>query len=278
MKGITTYLTVLFVCIAYYSIYSQEKLEVEGAIIIQNSEDPAPAAGTIRWTGADFEGWNGSYWISLTGGTIKDIDNNSYRVVTIGTQTWMAENLRVAHYNDGTAIPLVTVNTAWQDSSNAGNPAYTWYNNGNYVTGYGAPAPEYSALYNWYAIDILSNGNRNVCPTGWHVPSDAEWTNLTNHLGGASVAGGKIKETGLGHWNNDNTGATNESGFSEIPGGYRFDNGVFSSIGSSAGWWSSLQSGDDAWLRLLYNSDDNVYRDVSAKGWGLSVRCLRDSN
>ena len=182
---------------------------------------------------------------------VKDRDNNRYETVTIGTQEWMAENLRVAHYNDGTPIPLVTDGTTWQNSSNAGNPAYTWYDNGVYgIPDYGAP--EYGALYNWYAIDTLSNGNKNVCPLDWHVPSDEDWTILTTHLGGVSVAGGKMKETGLGHWNSPNIGATNESGFSGLPGGRRSSDGPFVEIRYGGWWWSSSQDfAGNAWDRRL---------------------------
>jgi uncharacterized protein (TIGR02145 family) len=153
---------------------------------------------------------------------VKDIDNNRYEIVTIGTQTWMGENLKTTRYNDGSVIPLITDdNTAWETASTNGAPAYTWYNNdaSNLIT--------YGALYNWYAIDTLSNGNKNVCPTGWHVPTDVEWTTLTTYLG----AGGKMKEAGLAHWTTPNTGATNESGFAGLPGGYRGTNGTFNDIG-----------------------------------------------
>lgn len=271
MKNHGISIQIFLLTLLYHIAFSQEKLEVGGAIIIQNSEDVSPVPGTIRWTGDDFEGWNGNDWISLTGGAIKDINNNAYKVVTIGTQTWMAENLRVAHYNDGTPIPLVTDNTAWEDAYFNSNPAYTWYDNGNYDT------PEYGALYSWYAIDILSNGNKNVCPTGWHVPNEADWTNLTNHLGGTSVAGGKMKETGLGHWDSPNIGATNESGFLALPGGTRSLLGAFTSIGSYGIWWSSSQVDVGlAWYRELSTSDDNANEEIAPKGFGFSVRCLRD--
>ena len=114
MENQVQFLIIPVMSVVFYSTtYSQEKLVVEGAIIVKNSEDLSPEPGTIRWTGADFEGWNGSHWVSLTGGALKDIDNNSYKIVSIGTQTWMAENLKVSRYNDGTSIPLVTNNTAW---------------------------------------------------------------------------------------------------------------------------------------------------------------------
>jgi uncharacterized protein (TIGR02145 family) len=147
---------------------------------------------------------------------VKDIDNNRYEIETIGSQTWMAENLKTTRYNDGSAIPLIADDdTAWGTASTNKAPAYTWYGNdvSNLIT--------YGALYNWYAIDMLLNGSKNVCPTGWHVPTDVEWTTLTNYLGGTGLAGGKMKEAGLAHWTSPNSGATNESGFAGLPSGYR---------------------------------------------------------
>jgi len=125
---------------------------------------------------------------------VKDVDNNRYDVVTIGTQTWMAENLKTTRYNDGTVIPLITGNTAWATASTNGAPGYCWYSNlsSNLIL--------YGALYNWYSINSSSNGNKNVCPTGWHVPTDSEWTTLSTFLGGTLVAGGKMKGAGLAHW------------------------------------------------------------------------------
>jgi uncharacterized protein (TIGR02145 family) len=166
---------------------------------------------------------------------VKDIDNNKYDIITIGTQTWMAENLKTTRYNDGTLIPLITDNTPWGNASTNKSPGYCWYNN--------VPANliAYGALYNWYAINTASNGNKNVCPTGWHVPTDGEWTTLTNALGGTGVAGGKMKEAGLAHWVTPNTGATNESGFAGLPGGYRKGDGTFVNVGSYGYWWSSTE-------------------------------------
>ena len=239
----------------------EEKLEVEGAIQIANSEDPTPDPGTIRWTGSDFEGRNGTEWVSLTAGKqyVEDIDNNSYRIVTIGTQTWMAENLRVTRCNDSTAIPLVTNSTAWEALSTAG---YTWYNNGAF---------DYGALYNWYAVNTC-----NICPTGWHVPNDAEWTILTDYLGGLSVAGGKMKETGLANWFNPNTGATNESGWTGLPGGYRNHNGTFLNLIYTGIWWSSTESGGNVWYRYLDYFVGDLGRLKTDKRYGFSIRCLRD--
>jgi uncharacterized protein (TIGR02145 family) len=148
---------------------------------------------------------------------VTDGDGNVYNTVTIGTQIWMKGNLKTMKFNYGTSIPNVTDNTTWAGLTSA---AYCWYNNdaATYKTTYGA-------LYNWYAVDVASNDGKNVCPAGWHIPSDAEWTTLTDYLGGASVAGSKLKETGTTHWLSPNTGATNESGFTALPGGGHSRNG-----------------------------------------------------
>ena len=205
---------------------------------------------------------------------VKDIDNNRYDIVTIGSQTWMAENLRVTRYNDGTAIPQVT---AIEDWSNLSTPAYTYYDN---VSSY------YGALYNYYAV--ADTNSLNVCPIGWHVPTDSEWDTLVTYLGGELVAGGKMKETGIGFWDTPNTGATNESGFAGLPGGYLFidtltpANSGFTNIGMVGNWWSSTKDEDHptfAWLRAIFNSAENVDRNhygILDKRCGFSVRCVRD--
>ncbi|MBU3714493.1 MAG: hypothetical protein FGM46_06040, partial [Ferruginibacter sp.] len=148
--------------------------------------------------------------------SVTDIDGNVYPIVTIGTQIWMAENLRTTKYRDGSNIPLVTDNTQWASNWNNQNPLQQpmmcWYNNDKttYVNN------KMGALYNWYAINPATNGNKNVCPVGWHVPTDAEWTTLTDFLGSTSVAGGKMKSTGTQYWLSPNTGATNSSSWSAI--------------------------------------------------------------
>ncbi len=197
---------------------------------------------------------------------VKDIDNNRYEIVTIGTQTWMAENLATTRYNDGTAIPLITDNTAWQTAATNGDPGYTWYENG---------ASDYGALYNYFVVADTSS--RNVCPVGWGVPSDSDWAILTTYLGGTTVGGGKMKEAGLAHWTQPNTGAINESGFAGLPGGARNESGTFDTIGSFGYWWSSTENNTSfAWLRALYYLEVFVLRNLGGKGGGLSVRCLRD--
>jgi uncharacterized protein (TIGR02145 family) len=204
---------------------------------------------------------------------VKDIDNNRYDIITIGTQTWMAENLKTTRYNDGSLIPLITDGAAWLNASTNTSPGYCWYNAPNESSN----LISYGALYNWYAINTTTNGNKNVCPTGWHVPTDDEWTTLTTYLGGETVAGGKMKEAGLAHWVTPNTGATNESGFAGLPGGYRSSLGAFDLIGGNGLWWSSSENFSTyAWGRYLNSASGGVGRSYYYKGSGFSVRCLRD--
>jgi uncharacterized protein (TIGR02145 family) len=209
--------------------------------------------------------------IGKPGPNITDNDGNTYKTVIIGTQTWMAENLKTAKYSDGTPIPNITDNIQWENNTTG---AWSYYNNDV------ANNAKYGKLYNWYAMNKTSNGNKNVCPTGWHVPTDTEWTVLTDYLGGLTIAGGKMKEVGTTSWNKPNTDATNTSLFSALPGGYR-DDGSYKSIGNYGNWWSSTELDlVSAWNYGLYsfngNFNGNAYRYYSVKTYGLSVRCLRD--
>jgi len=202
---------------------------------------------------------------SITYGSMMDQDGNTYKTVTIGTQVWMAGNLKVTHYRNGNPIPNVTPGTQW---SNLETDAYCNYDNdANNATTYGR-------LYNWYAV----NDPSGLVPEGWHVPTGADWQTLVDYLGGSSVAGGKLKETGTTHWRSPNTGATNESGFSALPGGYRNDNGSFYDIGARAGFWSSSESGPIYAKSLyLFYYDSEVYSFWGrTKRSGFSVRCVRD--
>ena len=205
------------------------------------------------------------FYIGLTGlqaQTVKDIDGNVYKTVTIGKQVWMAENLKTTKYNDGTSIPLVTDSTAWKALK---TPAYSWYNNDI------ANKEIYGALYNWYAVKT-----NKLCPSGWHVPNDAEWTTLTTYLGDVNVSGGKLKETGTTHWKSPNTGANNSSGFTALSGGYRFFNGTFFYSGYLGYWWCSEEyNANNAWFRNLSSSSNSVGRYDYNKNGGFSVRCLR---
>lgn len=206
-------------------------------------------------------------WISninfnseLTYGSVSDIEGNTYKTIQIGTQTWMAENLKTTKLNDDTPITLVTDNPAWAALI---TPAYSWYNNDSIL---------YGAIYNGY---IISTGK--LCPEGWHVPSDEEWTTLTTFLGGEIVAGNKLKETGSTHWQNPNDGATNESGFTALPGGYRYYGGSFSSSRNQGYWWSATErSSIENYYRDIYVRYSDVDRGSSSKKTGFSVRCIED--
>ncbi len=269
MKEINTIL-ILLLAISYSTIYSQEKLEVEGAIIVKNSEDASPMPGTIRFnpTTNDFECWNGIFWASLTGfqlGSVTDIDGNEYKTITIGTQEWMAQNLRTTRYQNEDTIPNIT--NGW---ANLSSGAYCWYDNDN---SYEQP---YGKLYNWYAV----NDSRGLCPEGWHVPSgddlSSEWKTLIDFLGGLSVAGGPMKEAGTAHWNSPNPGATNASGFTGLPGGYRNFGGTFSDLGNFGYWWSSTESTANAWYCILRYLSEDALQSFFDKRVGYSVRCVKD--
>jgi uncharacterized protein (TIGR02145 family) len=197
-------------------------------------------------------------------GTVTDIAGNIYPTVLIGNQWWMAENLRTTSYANGELIPNVTSNVAWMDLNTG-----AWCNYNNDV----ANDSVYGKLYTWYtAVDP-----RGLCPTGWHVPSDGEWTVLKDFLGGASVAGGKMKS--ITGWNSQNTGATNESGFSGLPGGCRDGlNSAFHLVGEYGYWWSSTESlAANPWYHALSYNAGNAHRfNGGSEQIGLSVRCLKD--
>ena len=202
---------------------------------------------------------------NLSYGSVSDIEGNIYKTVQIGSQTWMAENLKTTKLNDGTSIPNVSDKTEWV---NTVLPSYSWYNNldeNKELSG---------ARYNWYAVSTSK-----LCPAGWHVPSDNEWAVLTDYLGGLGVAGAKMKETGFTHWMEPNYGATNSSGFTAIPAGQRRgDNGVFNGLGLYDCWWSSTEYNIyKAWYRSLASINTEIWRSSGAvKQTGISIRCIRD--
>jgi uncharacterized protein (TIGR02145 family) len=194
---------------------------------------------------------------------VVDIDGNYYDTVHIGNQIWFKQNINTTRYRNGGSIPYVLGNSDWQALTTG---AWSNYNHDD------ANNPIYGKLYNCY-----STLGDTLCPTGWGVPTDAEWTILTDYLGGESVAGGKMKSVGTAYWNDPNTGATNESGFSALPGGYRDYNGSFSNIRVSAVFWSAAENvGLNAWYPYLNNYNGIVDRIFSSKSVGASVRCLRD--
>lgn len=196
--------------------------------------------------------------------TVDDIDGNVYNTVKIGTQTWMTKNLKTTKFNDGTVIPLVKDGAGWAALS---TPGFCWYNNDadSYKNTYGA-------LYNGYAVSTA-----RLCPTDWHVPGDAEWTTLTSYLGGENIAGGKLKDAGEVFWVSPNTGATNESGYTALPGGLRYHDGLFHDFGFSGYFWSSSEfSPARAFFRYMDYEYSTVFRFNNLKKIGFSVRCLRD--
>ena len=210
------------------------------------------------------------------GDQVTDFDGNLYPTVEIGGQCWFAKALRVTHYPNGDEIPNVTDNTTWVNlEDNNTDDAYCFYENNS--------GTDYGILYT-YAASIADDwtrdntANQGVCPDGWHLPSDAEWTTLTDEVGGESIAGGKLKEAGTTHWYSPNTGATNESGFTALPGGYRWiDDGNFYNQGYGGAFWTATESSTwQAFDRYLYNNFENVSRVGAEKGYGFSVRCIQD--
>jgi uncharacterized protein (TIGR02145 family) len=192
-----------------------------------------------------------------------DQDGNVYTSVTIGTQTWMVENLKTTKYNNGTDIPLAAESTTWAVLT---TPGYCWYDNDI------ANKATYGAIYNWYAVNT-----GKLCPTGWHVPSDAEFTTLQTYLGGESVAGGKLKETGTAHWYTPNTDATNESDFTALPGGVRMYDGRFEYIKEIGYLNSSTEEMIGyCWVYSLYSNSGSFNRMPGVEVGGFSVRCLKD--
>jgi|GEM_PF-2184697 len=189
-------------------------------------------------------------------------DGQTYSTVLIGDQCWMAENLNIGIRIDGSS-----------DQIDNGTVEKYCYDNNE------ANCDIYGGMYQWNEMMdyVTTEGVQGICPAGWYLPTDAEWTVLTTYLGGESVAGGKMKETGTSHWNSPNTGATNSSGFTGLPGGYRYTNGAFDDLGYDGDFWSSTEySTTSAWGRVLTYSDDNAYSYYYTKGYGLSVRCVRE--
>lgn len=211
---------------------------------------------------------NGNLQSSITATDVSEIVTGKYPSVWIGTQKWMTKNLDVTRYRNGEKIPQVNDKAAWAALTTA---AWCWYKNDSAV------GSVYGKLYNWYAI----HDPRGLAPKGWHIPSDAEWDTLSTFLG--NNAGGKMKDTGTieagtGFWWAPNFGATNSSGFTGLPGGYRSDCcGTWGLIDNSGFWWSSTKDNISyAWCRRLYYQDDAIYRLEYNKHYGFSVRCVKD--
>lgn len=195
---------------------------------------------------------------------IIDIDGNVYHTITIGTKTWMVQNLIATRYQNGDSITNVTDNTVW---SNLTKGAYCNYiNNTIYSSTFGR-------LYNWYTINDI----RKIAPAGWHVATSHEWQTLINSFGGEYLAGGILKESDTVHWKSPNTGADNSSGFTAIPGGYRNDFGTFNFMGINGRWWSATEYNSTmAYYYTMYYNSPNASNGNTSKKEGLSIRCVKD--
>jgi uncharacterized protein (TIGR02145 family) len=204
-------------------------------------------------------------------GSVRDIDGNIYQTLILDSREWMTENLRTTRFNDGSRIAHPgTDNPAWINNRSG---AYSWYNNDI------SNKDTYGALYNWHAVNT-----GKLCPTGWRVPGDTEWTSVNNLL--AMNAGGKIKDNISGKWQVPDPAATNETGFNALPGGVRFaqmpggsgntGTGYFYYAGKTGRWWSSTEnSASDAWYRSLYFDSGSIFSGYNSKETGFSVRCIR---
>jgi uncharacterized protein (TIGR02145 family) len=225
-------------------------------------------------------------------GTVTDVDGNVYPTIKIGSQWWMGENLKVTHYRNGALcqavipgsrpgaaeisrvtqylygdpIPNVTDDGAWSSLSTGGYCNYDNDENNGDI---------YGKLYNWYAVA----DSREIAPPGWHVPTDEEWQTLVDFAGGELVAGGILKEVGTAHWLSPNTDATDQIGFTALPGGYRLSDGIFSRLGINGVFWSCTEDNSNsnfAWYRSLFNSVPRINHLSDTKQLGFSVRCVRD--
>lgn len=195
--------------------------------------------------------------------TVKDIDGNEYSTISIYNQVWFAENLKTTRLNDST--PISELNTL-PDLTKTEEPYFCLYNNDN------VNKTHYGYLYNWYAV----NTNK-LCPKGWHVPSEDDWKELTDSLGGTTVAGGKLKQRGTDFWKDANTDATNSYSFSALPGGYRNLSGTYKYLGERGFWWSSTANDSiSSWYHSIYYYSGQIYNNNFANNMGFSVRCIKD--
>jgi len=209
-------------------------------------------------------------WLGRTGVFTDPRDGEEYKTIIIGSQVWMAENLRASSFNDGTPIPQVTVDSLWWDLP---TPGYSWYDND--ALSYKAT---YGAIYNWHTVNT-----GNLCPVGWHVPSEEEWAELTDYLGGREIAGKKLKDASEAFWEDhyDKTlRPTNVSGFTALPGGLRGCSQeiqtTFESMGYHGSWWTSTEDGNFAMRFFIESRSNSLYKESGYKSAGFYVRCVKD--
>ena len=257
----------ILLCVSFCSIEAQSILELEESVVLGNNSDANPDLGTMRWTGKDFEVWNGIIWASLTKeeGAIKDINGNIYNTVAIGNQVWMQENLRVNRYRDGSLIDAIGSNGyLWRQYKSG---AYCWYDNDrDYELLYGK-------LYNCYAVI----DSRGLCPSGWHVPSEEDWNELRDYLDpnamdNPSLPGGQEENIAGGEMKS-------KSGFTGLLGGNRQGGEFFNFVnrGNVGFWWSSSIISEGLGVsRSIHSFDADMRRGVKDMSSGLSVRCLKD--
>ena len=263
-------------------------LESNNAKNADNAKSAGNGFGSVSSAGDTLYFNNGKY-IIIPGisnynyppimGNVVDISNNTYTTVIIGKQTWMAENLNTTKYNDGSDIPIVTDSTQWANNFNNDSrlPMMCWYNN-DQVT---YTANKFGALYNGYAINPATNGGKNICPSGWHVPNEDDWGILTTFLGGASIAGGKLKSLGSNFWTYPNLEATNTTNFSGFPCGMRENAGNFSYIGEFCNWWCIntylINTNDVIYIYYrLGNTTGVISRGGIVGSFANSVRCVKN--
>lgn len=248
------------------SSFAQSSLEVEGSVLIGNTEEANPAPGTMRWTGNNFEGWNGHTWRRLTSfeiaDRVTDIDGNEYITVQIGNQEWFAQDLRTTRYNGGSIIPQENDDQQWGLTS---DPAWCWYDGDSihdFWTG---------KLYNHYAVT-----NGSLCPSGWRVPTFADFEALEEFIGFA--AGIALKENQPDFWVEPRDATSNASSFTGRGGGLRESNGNYSDFGRIGGWWGSGITGFGALgvSRHLVYDDYSFDHETRLRNEGKSVRCIKE--
>jgi len=266
-------------------LFSQnEKLVVEGAIVIMDNDDPAPIAGTIKWDGNDFLGYDGNVWKSLTcccDDKIIDCDGNSYYTIQICNQVWLSSNLKATCYNDGTPIPWIEDFADWQSMQNGtiiDVGAHAGYDEANEA--------QFGNLYNYHVANSVANGGPNVCPVGWHVPSDAEWMDLIicidppSNGSNFNIAGGHLKTIGdvttnpAGLWAAPNTAATNTYGWDGDPG-FRINGNPDD---ETIAYWSTTLTTSQTNVRtrqLKFDEANLRTRGVNFET-GLPIRCVKD--
>jgi uncharacterized protein (TIGR02145 family) len=223
----------------------------------------------LPFSGCEYES---NQTVDYTGqiGSITDIDGNKYKTIGIGTQIWKQENLKVTHLTDGSQITLLYNDTDWSQNYNSNISGYCWYDYDSVTN-----KSLYGALYNFYSIETGL-----LCPTGWHVPSQAEWKTLVDYMGGKDLAGGKLKDYNSNYWTSPNHCIENNFSFVGLPGGYRTaQTGVFNGKGYNGSWWENRISKEDSLKALklsVANSEHKVYENYFLKNDGASIRCVKD--